>query len=185
MDKIPAPITFNAHKHHFRFLQQQIENWKKAGWQKAEKELLTLGDNLLDFYTGKLSVENIGNECLQFFRKEKINDFHSFRNWLGGNEYRKIPLSDSSIWIVKQGVHPKRYIHIHPAKYTEHALRIRAVTLKTVLALQILSVPVQKSMNKNLKAVNNVRKNYLHLSPVKSLSYDKGIFKIWRFFEEN
>jgi len=184
VEKNRVPITFNACKHHFGFLKQQIEEWKKTDWHVVEKELLCIGENLLDFYTGRLSVENIYNECLEYFRARNINNLQAFEKWLGTEGYKKAELSDFSQWVIKQGVNKKRYIHIHPAKYSEHTLRIRAVTLKTVCVLQILSVPVQENMNENLQQVNRIRKTYLHLSPVKSLSYGKGIFKIWRLFEE-
>lgn len=183
MDKIPVPITFNTHKHHFLFLKEQINQWKNQDWYIAQKELLNLGENLLDFYFGELTVKEICEEVTCYFKHKNISDFEAFKLWLGDAEYRKIELSDHSRWIIKKGLNPKRYIHIHPAKTSDHTLRIRAVTLKTVAALQVQSITIQESMNKNLEQVNNIRKNYLHLSPIKSLSYNKGIFKIWRLFE--
>lgn len=184
MNKIPVPITFNAHKHHFRFLMWQIEKkWKKQEWHTVEKELLTLGENLLDFYLGELTVKNICDEVMCYFKAENINDIETFEIWLGTADYRKIKLSDHSQWIVKKGVNAKRYIHIHPAKYSDHTLRVRAITLKTVCVIKIKSVTLQENIKNNLEQVNHIRKEYLHLSPIKSLSYNKGIFKIWRIFE--
>ena len=184
MNKIPVPITFNAYKHHFRFLKWQINKWKQQEWRAVEKELHTLGENLLDFYIGELQVITICEEVSGYFKHEKIFDFEAFRIWLGNAEYRKIELSDHSQWVIKKSINPQRYIHIHPAKYDLHTLRIRAVTLKTVCALQIRSIVIQESMKVNLQQVNNIRKEFLHLSPIKSLSYNEGIFKVWRMFEE-
>ena len=185
MNKIQGPITFNAHKHHFQSLKWQIEEWKKQSWSEVQKESLCLGENLFDFYIGELTVENICNECLKYFKGENITEITTFKKWLGKNEYQKIELSDSSQWVIKQGINSDRYIHIHPGKYSRHTLRIRAVTLKTVVALQVQSAAIKESMKENLHQVNYIRKNYLKLSPIKSLSYDKGIFKIWQLFEEN
>lgn len=185
MYKIPVPITFNVHKHHFRFLKQQIKKWKTEEWNVVEKEMLFLGENLFDFYIGSLSEENICQEIVAFCRETNITDFSRFKLWLGSAKYRKIDLSDSSRWIIKQSINPQRYIHIHPAKYSCHSMRIRATTLKTVVALQIQNISIQENMQNNLEQVNRIRKNYLQLSPVKSLSHNKGIFKIWRLFEDS
>ena len=184
VDKIPVPITFNTYKHHFRFLKWKIEEWKKQEWKIVEKELLTLGENLLDFYLGELAVKEICEEVTSYFKHKNISDLEAFKLWLRSAEYRKIELSDHSHWVIKEGINPQRYIHIHPAKYSDHTLRIRAVTLKTVCTLQIKSVVIHKSMRENLEQVNYIRKNYLNLSPIKSLSYNEGIFKIWRMFED-
>ncbi len=185
MHKIPVPITFNPHKHHFQFLKQKIEEWNLYAWDKVEKELIYIGDNLLDFYLGDINVRQICSECLLYFRTENINDFSSFKKWLGTNEYCKIQLSDSSQWIIKQGIDEKRYIHIHPAKYSRHTVRIRAITLKTVLSLQVHSIRISNNMNENLEKVNYIRENYLHLSPVKSLNKKEGIYKIWKLFDDD
>ena len=56
IEKIPVPLTFNAHKHHFRFLLHQIEIWKNLEWKQVEPELLGIGENLIDFYTGELTI---------------------------------------------------------------------------------------------------------------------------------
>ena len=106
-----------------------------------------------------------------------------FSRWLGNEEYHKINLKDDSLWIVKKGLDKERYIHIHPAKYSPFSIRIRAITLKTVVTLQVHSVYIHDEMKKNLEAVNHVRKNILKLSPIKSLHPDKGIFKMWKIFE--
>ena len=184
MYKIPVPITFNPYKHHFQFLKQQIEKWKLYAWEKVEKELFYIGDNLLDFYKGDINVKQICSECLWYFSSKNINDFSSFKEWLGTNEYVKIQLSDASQWIIKQGIDKNRYIHMHPAKYSRHTIRIRAITLKTVLSLQVHSIRRSKNMNENLEKVNYIRKNYLQLSPIKSLNKKEGIYKIWKLFDD-
>lgn len=185
MYKIPLPITFNTHKHHFQFLKRQIENWKANDWHEVQMEMKCIGENLLDFYTGNMDVKQICEECLFYFWHENINDYASFKKWLGTNEYRKIQSSDKSKWIIKEGMDMSRYLHIHPAKYCVQTHRIRAITLKTVLALEVQSITISKNMKENLNQVNCIRKNYLQLSPVKSLNHNKGILKIWKLFREN
>jgi len=181
-DKIPVPVTFNTHKHHFGFLLCKIENLKNIDWNQAEPEFFGIGENLLDFYTGDLTVENICADCILFFKNKNISDKIAFTKWLYPLEYRKIKLSDSSEWIIKEGKNPNRYIHIHPAKQSKHTIRIRAATLKTVLAVMIKSGNISKQMNNNLLTVNKIRTEYLHLSPVKSLQRGKGILQLWELF---
>ena len=181
--EIPLPITFNPQKHHFAFLKKQLQQWREMDWQEIQPEFLSMGSNLLDFYYGKLSVEKICRECLAFLQKNQLTEKDIFFNWLGDLEYRKMELSDHSLWVVRKGVDPLRFVHIHPAKLSPHTLRVRATTLKTVLALQIQNISIQKEMKKNLVVVNETRTKYLQLSPVKSLQPDRGILHFWKIFE--
>ena len=182
IEKIQVPITFNAHKHHFRFLLQRIKIWKTFEWQLVEQELTSIGENLIDLYTGDLTIENICTECIQFFTNLNINDKTSFTDWLYPLAYRKIELNDSSLWVIKEGNDPDRFIHIHPAKQSPHTIRVRAATLKTVIALMVCTGNISDGMTKNLQTVNQIRKTNLHLSPVKSLQHGKGILKLWELF---
>lgn len=184
-EKIPVPITFNPYKHHFRFLLQRIEFWKNLEWKQVESELLGIGENLIDLYTGDLTIENVCTECFHFFNIRNINNKISFTNWLHPVEYRKIELSDLSEWVIKEGNDPERFIHIHPAKQSPYTIRVRAATIKTVLTLMITSFKISDQMIENLQTVNQVRAVYLHLSPIKSLQRGKGILKLWEHFIRN
>ncbi len=181
-EKIPVPVTFNTHKHHFGFLTKKIIDWRNLGWEEIEPELFRIGENLIDLYTGKLTVEEICNECTGFFRNLNINSRADLEGWIHPFEYKKIELNDSSAWIVKNGNNAERYIHIHPAKQSAHTIRVRASTLKSVLALMTLTGPASSQNAENLKTVNKIRVKFLKLSPVKSLHRDKGILKLWEFF---
>ncbi|KAF0234973.1 MAG: hypothetical protein FD181_3601 [Prolixibacteraceae bacterium] len=181
-EKIPVPVTFNPHKHHFQFLLQRIGVWTDMEWENVEHEFLGIGENLLDFYTGDLTVEKICAECAQFFKSRNINDKITFSNWLLPLEYRKIVISDSSEWVIKKGKHPERFIHIHPAKKSPHTIRVRAATLKTVLTLMVCNIAISPQMNDNLLIVNKIRTAYLQFSPIKSLPRGKGIMQLWELF---
>lgn len=181
-EKNQDPVTFNAHKHHFRFLLREIEKWKNIDWKQVEPEILLMGENMLDFYTGHFTVEDIVNECIQYFVNIKAIEKPTFNEWLYPCEYRKIILGDSSEWIIKPGNSSEIYIHIHPAKQSPHTLRVRASTLKTVVILMIKNVSISAQMSENLEIVNNTRVEYLQLSPIKSLHQGKGILKLWEMF---
>lgn len=178
---IPLPVTFNPHKHHFGFLKQQIEAWKNLPWTEVEDDLLLIGINLIDLYCGKLPIEEICRQCLQFSEKEGLTSAEKLKNWLGQKEFRKIRLSDNSDWIIKQGLDSDRFLHIHPAKYSPFTVRVRGATLKTVVALYVIT----GNRNKNqleLQLVNQVRSEKLGLSPIKKLEKGKGISRIWSLF---
>ena len=184
IQKIPVPITFNLQKHHFNFLREQIDVWKKMEWKAIEPELMNIGNNLLDFYIGFLTIEEICNECLKYFQEERIIKKEDFLKWLQPHGYKIIELTDKSKWIIKEGIDNERFIHIHPAKYSPNSMRVRATTLKTVVALQIHSFPIYQEKKENLQIVNMVRVKYLHLSPVRSLNESKAIINLWKFFNK-
>jgi hypothetical protein len=133
---------------------------------------------------GKLSAETIKNECLKILQSEDLYEYEKYLSWIKINEYQKIKLSDRSEWILKKGNKLSKYIHIHPAKYSAETIRVRSTTLKTVIALQVSGKKTHKNMKQNLENVNKIRNEYLSLSPIKSLSPEKGIYKLWKIFEE-
>lgn len=180
--KIPVPLTFNPHKHHLGFLLERLKSWQNSEWNDVEDELKSIGSNLIDLYYGKLTVSGICNECLTYFENQSLTSPDKFLEWLNPNEYRKIEISDKSLWVIKKGISHRGYIHIHPAKNSPFTIRVRATTLKTVIALKIQEGSLSKSPDFNLENVNNVRTGYLGLSPVKTLTPGKGISRIWNLF---
>lgn len=161
---------------------EKIKSWRNTEWQNVEDEMRVIGSNLLDLYLGKLSVEEICRESIDYFNKKNISGPEEFKNWLKPSDYCKIELSDQSVWIVKEGVDSKRYIHIHPAKDSPHCIRVRGATLKTVLALKTIENLGITSASSDLGKVNFIRQEYLQLSPVKSLQRGKGIARLWSIF---
>jgi len=175
------PVTFNPYKHHLGFLEDQIKKWQNQECHVVNNELLFIGNNLIDLYYGRLSVDDILNESYKFFKKTGIPNSGKLERWLHPFEYRKIILSDKSLWIIKKGTDSKRFIHIHPAKNSPFSVRVRATTLKTVIALKIQSNIYGKN-NIDLGTVNKIRTTYLGLSPIKNLEKGKGILRLWSIF---
>ena len=180
--KIPVPVTFNPHKHHFGFLMEQIEIWRKLEWETVEKELFLIGSNLLDLYLGELTAEQVCTECIEYFSEKEITGPVEFDKWLKPMEFRKIELPDQSLWVIKKGINNERYIHIHPAKNSPFSIRVKGTTLKTVLALLIHRKKGTGDTPGNLERVNQIRVNYLKLSPIKTLERGKGILRLWNIF---
>lgn len=181
--EIPLPIQYNPYKHHFRFLLNELTDWQKSNWSLTEKTMLSIGNNLFDFYLGELTSEQVCEASLNYFEIKNITTKTAFNNWLGNSEWKKIVLPDDSRWLIKKGNQPDRYIHIHPAKFSKHTIRVRATTLKTVLTLCVHKIPILEDAELNLQAVNQHRISYLKLSPIKSLDEeDSGILKLWQLF---
>jgi hypothetical protein len=176
-----SPVTFNPYKHHLGFLKQKINDWRLLSWEEVEQKILCIGTNLTDVYYGRLSVGQIYNEVKEFANQEGLTHAGKLADWLGNEEYRKIMLSDKSLWVVRQGLDPDYFLHIHPAKNSIFTFRIRASTLKTVVALKVFGLPEQEELLK-LQVVNHVRSEMLKLSPIKKLEHGKGISRIWSLF---
>jgi len=182
MHFIPEPITFNPLKHHLNFIQNKIKIWKHSEWNVVEKELLTIGNNLLDLYTGQLTVAEICKEVHEYFTPLNIKNQDKFARWLKPFEYKKIMLSDKSVWIIKEGDNPERFIHIHPGKNSANTVRMRATTLKTAIAIKFKRGKQNNLSPLSLAEVNRVRIELLSLSPIKHLQHEKGISKAWLLF---
>ena len=151
---------------------------------KVHDQVLQIGNNLIDFYTGSLSVKEICEEVLDYFRVMNLIERDAFTSWIEAANWKKIQLSDSSKWLIKKGNDVERFIHIHPAKHSEHSIRVRATTLKTVLALQVYQINSTNQAKTDLENVNQIRSQLLELSPIKSLhSADSGIMRLWLLFQ--
>ena len=181
--EIPLPIQYNPYKHHFSFLLSEMAEWQKSDWSVTEKTMLLIGNNLFDFYLGELTPEQICKATLTYFETKNITTKTAFNKWMGTAEWKKITLPDESKWLIKKGIQANRFIHIHPAKFSKHTIRVRATTLKTVLTLCVHKIPILDDAELNLMAVNQQRSSYLQLSPIKSLDDENsGILKLWQLF---
>jgi hypothetical protein len=176
-----SPVAFNPHKHHLGFLKQKIPQWKTEPWDIVKQEILLIGTNLMDVYHGDLSVTQILEQVIDFSGKEGLTDAEKLAEWLGHHEYRKIMLSDESLWVVRQGLKRGYFLHIHPANHSPFTVRIRASTLKTVVALRVFGLPRQEE-KLHLQTVNHTREKMLGLSPIRNLEHGKGISLVWSLF---
>ncbi len=178
---IKPPVAFNPFKHHLSCLKAAVCEWRKLQWHEVEKDLLLIGTNLTDLYYGSLSVEEICSEFVQFAKEYNLNSPEKLGQWLFSFDYRKVTLTDNSVWVIRQGINPERFIHIHPAKYSPYTIRVRGTTLKTVIGLCLIGIDIQDE-KKLLSEMNRVRTEKLGLSPVKSLQKGRGILKILNMF---
>jgi hypothetical protein len=179
--KLPTPVLLHCWKHHLSFICSEIDSYKKAQLfdiDSFNKILLTIGNSQMDLYTGTLSPEKIGTETIEILHLNNLLAKEKYEHWLAQHKYyQQITLSDQSNWTLRLGNQEDRHVHAHPSRYSPHSLRIDANTLKTIIVY--LFEYEQNNAAMELEKVNIVRQKYLQLSPIKSVSIEKGIGAIW------
>ena len=142
--EIPEPILFNPLKHHLGFIREfinrMIEDESKADIKNLIKELKHLGTSVMDVYTGSLTITDICMEVKEFLEQKDIFRSEPFSLWTGinMNNFRIISLTDGSQWTLKYHCNNLRFVHIFPARNSQHTFRVKANTLKSALLYYIL-----------------------------------------------
>ncbi len=137
------PFLFSPLKHHLGFIREFINlNIDKnvTDLQDLAKDLKHLGTSVMDIYTGSLTIRNILNETEAFLKQEDILSRETFSFWAGLNTkcFRIISLSDGSQWTLKFHPNPLRFVHIFPARNSQHTFRVKSNTLKSALIYYII-----------------------------------------------
>lgn len=175
----PLPVLFNTWKHHAGVLRLRIRDAVAVGATSLDdlsRQLVVMGTELMDLYTGPLSPGQIGTEVIDHLQLHGRLKFADFREWLAtSGGYAMAPLSDGSEWVLRAGDEAGAYVHIHPGRWVPHTCRVRANVLKTaVLALAYSRIHGGDPLD--LTIVNAVRRQYLTLAPLgRDLSGDQGI----------
>ena len=99
-------------------------------------------------------------------KEQELLSLKRYTIWVEENGgYCMIELGDSSQWVLRLGHKPDQWVHLHPARYSPHTIRIKAHTLKTALALAILYPWHNVEILSQLTRINIVR-SHLQLSPL-------------------
>ena len=183
---VEAPILLNCWKHHKEFIQYRIRRVvmeREDAFQILPSQLVTIGNSLLDLYTGLLNPYDISIHIKSELKKRSIVRKQSYEKWIkdSKNNYQTIYLPDSSFWTLRLG-QKERYIHIHPGRYSPHTARVRALTLKTAITVLAWS-NIHKSSPFDINILNHVREETLNASPVKTVSKKYGLGKVISLFE--
>ncbi|WP_421795051.1 hypothetical protein [Haliscomenobacter sp.] len=169
---IPSPILFHPLKHHLGYLRHFIHNSTDEAFYAA---MPRIGASQMDLYCGELSLRNIGQEILGQLAARGIvaeADFISFLTQ--GEGYQNVSISDGSTWTLLRGDDYERYVHIHPARYAQHCIRVKAGALKTAIIIQR-----QGLTPKSDTAQVNALRMSIGLSAIKDLQESEGIGRIW------
>lgn len=175
-DDLPSPVLLNCWKHHAGALRQRIDEALNGGDLDAlAKQLVVIGTELMDLYTGDLAASEIATAALRFLEAESLLDEAAYRNWVEGNGgYRVLTVADDSQWVLRQGEAGGRYVHVHPARWAPKTQRVRANVLKTAVMV-VAYVKAHGGDPLDKQVVNQVRQQYLGLSPVGRLADDRGL----------
>jgi hypothetical protein len=166
---IPKPFLLNALKHHKGSISAFIERYGAGSHhdlEDAARQLITLGNLVMDLYTGDLGISEITEDIKQYLKRRGFFEEESYRAWISRAEktYRVTKVIDGSTWTLLTGRDHGRYIHIHPARYSLHSFRIKALPLKTAVLL-LIADDIRIDQNP-VEAINRIRMAYLKESPI-------------------
>lgn len=166
---LPQPILFHPLKHHLGYIREFIQAHKDADDSFLQAQLKTLGSSQPDLYLGPLSPQQITHETIAYLQAHHALEPGAYRLYLsvGEAEYQMISLSDESEWVLRWGVVEGRYVHLHPARYSRHTLRVKANALKSAIAVSVAALRYKQPLS--LALVNQVRTQWLGLVPIPEL----------------
>jgi hypothetical protein len=176
---VPPPVLFNAWKHHAGALRRRIAETARAGPEglaALAPQLLVIGTELMDLYTGALTPAEIGAGVIAQLRDEGRLDADGYRRWLEESRgYRVLTLpEDASAWVLRFGEEGGRYVHVHPGRWTPHTRRVRANVLKTAV-LALAQAAASGADPLDVALINRVRREHLGLSRVPALADEGGL----------
>ncbi|WP_347159512.1 hypothetical protein [Pontibacter chitinilyticus] len=165
---MPEPILLHPLKHHLGYLQAYVSESEDLPVAKLAADLLSIGNaSQLDVYTGTLSVQQIADEVILYLQQYGLLAPAAYHLYLSaeGATYRLLTLSDGTDWVLRWGEVAGRHVHLHPARYALHTIRVKANALKTAAAVSIASRRLK--VVPDLPLCNQVRAEWLLLPPVK------------------
>ena len=129
-----------------------------------------------------MDAKDISDYCVSMISNEIALNRDSYSKWIGYSPaFKTITLPDNSIWILRIGKRNKRFVHIHPGRKVPHTIRVKANVLKTGFFVHAYSFLFSKDPF-NIDIINQVRKDILDLSPIKSASYEHEFGRVLKLF---
>jgi hypothetical protein len=141
---LPEPILFNPLKHHLGFIREFVrlhaEDHQTAYQQDIIRELKHIGTSVMDVYTGSLPIDDLCVEVLSILGEKGFSKKDGFSEWAGTGmkDFKIVHLSDGSQWTLKYHDNCQRFVHIFPARSSQHSFRVKSNTLKSALLYYIL-----------------------------------------------
>ncbi|GHA68579.1 hypothetical protein [Pontibacter akesuensis] len=174
--QLPEPVLFHALKHHLDFIEGFVQESVRVPEQQLIKALRTIGSSQLDLYLGPLSPQQLAREAILYLQERQLLQPEPYLRHLGSAGFQVLPLSDGSDWTLRWGLAENRHVHLHPARYARHTLRVKANHLKSAIAAAVASIKYNRSIDLDL--LNQVRHAWLALPPVKAYTSDEGLGSI-------
>ncbi|MDJ1470100.1 hypothetical protein QNI19_00265 [Cytophagaceae bacterium DM2B3-1] len=173
---MPSRILFNGLKHHAQIIRDFIHTYDAKSMYLLEQQICSIGNSQMDLYTGNLSETTIKEEVITQLTRANLLSEVDFKEFLHPEQFRSVFLSDGSSWILRFGERTGQYIHIHPARYSMHTIRVKATTLKTAIGVLIWQKETISELD--IKQLNYLRKDILKLSPIRSLEDVNSVWKV-------
>jgi hypothetical protein len=176
MNEPPHPVLLNTWKHHAGWIRWRIGEAVAAGQVDVlPQEMVVIGNRLMDLYTGPLTPAVIGEHVVERLRARGRLEFEPLSAWLQGKgQYALIELPDGSKWTVRLGPPEGRYLHLHPGRWAPNTMRVQANTLKSAVVTHAHAL-LAGGCPTDLAVVNEARRKYLGLLPVRELTGDGGL----------
>jgi hypothetical protein len=177
-DAVPLPVLLNTWKHHAGWIRWRIGEavqLGRAGVDALPREMAIVGARLMDLYTGEHTPAAITSQVIELLDRSGHLHFEELAAWLAQQgEYSVIELQDSSKWTIRLGPKDGRYLHLHPSRWSPWTMRVQANTLKSAV-MAIATARLTGAAATDLALVNEARRKYLGLGPVRELSEDFGL----------
>ncbi len=167
------PIIFHALKHHLVSLKQFIVLHENEPIKPILPQIKSLGESTFDMYVGSLSNEEIIEETTQYLKNKQLFEAKLYQQWITlNNGFSTFELSDKTLMTLRY-LPKESYIHLHPCRYAQQTIRIRANAMKTAMALRLLM--------DNPTSVENINKARMlvELSPIKPNANISEIIKCY------
>lgn len=151
-----------------------------AGLQSLAGQVVVIGNELMDLYTGLLNPQQIGCQVISLLEHEGRLGLAAYRPWIAeAGGYRMVTFpEDQSRWVLRRGEEAGRYVHVHPGRRTPQTVRTRANVLKTALMV-LVHAGLYGSNPLDVAIVDSVRREYLALPPLgRELSGKKGLGEV-------
>lgn len=178
MNEPPHPVLLNTWKHHAGWIRSRIGAAVAAGSPGLDalvKDMVVVGTRLMDVYTGAFTPAEIGEHVITQLRGVNRLEFDRLSAWLQGQgEYAMIELPDGSKWTIRLGPADGRYLHLHPGRWVPHTIRVQANTLKSAVMAHAHAL-LTGGVPRDIALVNEARRRYLGLLPVRELTGDAGL----------
>jgi hypothetical protein len=177
-EPLPHPVLLNTWKHHAGWIRWRVRQAVETGQEGVDSlphEMAVIGTRLMDLYTGERTPLAIAIEVIDNLGAANRLEYQPLAAWLNvQGDYSLVELTDGSKWTVRLGPEQGRYLHLHPGRWVPHTLRVQANTLKSAVMAHAHAGLTGRDPG-DLAVVNETRRRYLGLLPVRELADDGGL----------
>ena len=178
MHEPPHPVLLNTWKHHAGWIRWRVSRAAGAGSAGVDalpSEMAVVGTRLMDLYTGPLTPAEIGEHVVAHLRAAGQLAYDPLAAWLQDRgEYALLDVPDGSKWTIRLGPADGKYLHLHPGRWAPNTMRVQANTLKSAVMAHALA-RLTGADPADPAVVNEARRKYLGLLPVRELTGDGGL----------